>query len=260
MGRVRRGSEHRSREISVAPTCISGWLQLGENAYPVAKQPMAPKPNCRGLMEFPMTRTRTLIPVVLVLATLLIVPGASALDKCKAKTDSKDGTILISAADVDGTLKWGGTASGATNPFFNPACVTANTAKGCVLGDVGSEARITPPRQCTIYLADDTGNCSVFLKGCTPTAQGFITAPSTGSVLCPASSTCSGQIVEECPGNSAAASIVRCEPQLPAGVNVVSTDPVFGATVACDVTLNNTNGSPVQVDVNIEALCIPAAD
>jgi len=211
-------------------------------------------------MEFPMTRTRTLAPIIVVLATLLIVPGASALDKCKAKTDSKNGTILVSAADVHGTLKWGGTASGATNPFFDPACVAAGVAKGCLLGDVGSEARITPPRQCTIHLADDTGNCSVFLKGCTPTAQGFITAPSTGSVLCPASSICSGQIVEDCPGNSAAASIVRCEPRVQAGVNVVSTDPVFGGTIACDVTLDNTNGSPVQVDVDIEALCIPAAD
>ncbi|HXC49285.1 MAG TPA: hypothetical protein VN634_00240 [Candidatus Limnocylindrales bacterium] len=207
-----------------------------------------------------MTRTHMLVPIAVVLAALLIVPGASALDKCKAKTDSKDGTILVSAASVDGTLKWGGSASGATNAFFNPTCVAAGVAKGCVLGDVGSEARITPPRQCTIYLADDTGSCSVFLKGCTPTAQGFITAPSTGSVLCPASSICSGQIVEDCPGNSAAASIVRCEPQLQPGVNVVSTDPVFGATVACDVTLNNTNASPVLVNVDIEALCIPAAD
>jgi hypothetical protein len=211
-------------------------------------------------MEVPMTRTRTLFPIIAVLATLLMVPGASALDKCKAKTDSKDGTILISAVDVDGTLKWGGTASGATTPFFNPACVAAGVAKGCLLGDVGSEARITPPRQCTIYLVDDTGSCSVFVKGCTPTAQGFITAPSTGSVLCPASSICSGQIVEDCPGNSAAVSIARCEPQLQAGVNVVSTDPVFGATIACDVTLDNTNANPVQVDVDIEALCIPAAN
>jgi hypothetical protein len=207
-----------------------------------------------------MTCIRKLVPITVALGALLIVSSASALDKCKAKTDSKNGTILVSAADVVGTLKWGGTASGATNPFFNPACVAVGVAKGCVLGDVGSEARITPPRQCTIYLADDTGSCSVFLKGCTPTAQGFLTAPSTGSVLCPASSICSGQIVEDCPGNSVAASIVRCEPELQAGVNVISTDPVFGATIACDVTLDNTNGSPVQVDVDIEALCIPAAD
>lgn len=207
-----------------------------------------------------MTSTRTLVPVAVVLATLLIVPGASALEKCKVKTDPKNGTLLVSAAGVDGTLKWGGSASGATNPFFNPSCVTAGVAKGCVLGDVGSEARITPPRQCTLHLADDSGSCSVFVKGCTPTAQGFVTAPSTGSVLCPASSICSGQIVEDCPGNSVAVSIVRCEPQTQAGVSVVSTDPVFGATVACDVTLNNTNGSPVQVDVDIEALCIPAVD
>ena len=66
--------------------------------------------------------------------------------------------------------------------------------------------------------------------------------------------------MEDCPGNSLAMSIARCEPRFEAGVTVVSTDPVFGATVACDVTLNNTNGSPVQVDVDIEALCIPATD
>lgn len=207
-----------------------------------------------------MTRTRTTVFITVFLSALSNVPAASALDKCKAKTNSKDGTILISAADVDGTLKWGGTASGATNSFFNPSCVAAGVAKGCLLGDVGTEARITPPRQCTIYLADDSGSCSVFLKGCTPTAQGFLTAPSTGSILCAASSICSGQIVADCPGNSAPASIARCEPQLPAGVNLVSSDPVFGMTVACDVTLDNTNGSPVAVDVKIEALCIPAAD
>ncbi len=207
-----------------------------------------------------MTHTRTLAITAVTVATLLNVPGAFALDKCKAKTDSKNGTILVSAADVDGTLKWGATASGATNTFFDSACVSAGVAKGCVLGDVGSEARITPPRLCTIYLADDSGSCSVFLKGCTPTAQGFLTAASTGSILCPASSTCSGQIVEDCPGNSVPASILRCEPQPEPGVTVVSTDPVFGATVACDVSLNNTNGTPVSVDVDIEALCIPALD
>ena len=57
-----------------------------------------------------------------------------------------------------------------------------------------------------------------------------------------------------------AVSIVHCEPQVPAGVTVVSTDPVFAPNVACDVSLNNTNGAPAVVDVDIEALCVPAID
>jgi hypothetical protein len=204
--------------------------------------------------------TRTLALIATILAGLSLADSAAALDKCKAKTDPKDGTIVVSAAGVSGTLKWGGSVAGATNAFFNPGCVAAGVAKGCVLGDVGTEARITPPRQCRIHLADDTATCSVFLKHCTPTAQGFITAASSDSFICPASSICSHQTPASCPGNSLPASMVRCTPQPQAGVDEISSDPIFEPTIACDVTVENTNGSPVEVFVDVEALCIPAAE
>lgn len=203
---------------------------------------------------------RQLAFVAVILGGLSLADSAAALDKCKAKTNPKDGTIVVSAADISGTLKWGGSVSAATNDFFNPACVAAGVAKGCVLGDVGTEARITPPRQCTIYLADDAATCSVFLRGCTPTAQGFITAASSESFFCPASSICSNQFAASCPGNSAPASMLRCTPEPQAGVDEISSDPIFGETIACEVTVENTNGNAVEVIVDVEVLCIPAAE
>lgn len=86
----------------------------------------------------------------------------------KAKINSKDGTILVSASKVTGTLKWGESAGAVSRSFFDPACMTGGKAKHCVFGNVGTAARITPPAHCTIFLADDTSTCSVFLKNCTP--------------------------------------------------------------------------------------------
>jgi len=111
-------------------------------------------------------------PIRMALAVIGVVAlfagSASAVTTCKAKTDAKDGTILVSASKITGTLKWGGSAGSVSRSFFDPACASGGKAKNCVFGDVGTTARITPPAHCTIFLADDTTTCSVFLKNCTP--------------------------------------------------------------------------------------------
>jgi hypothetical protein len=108
------------------------------------------------------------------------VPQATAVEKCKVKVTKADGTINVAAKAVVGTLLWGTAAGSETNAFFNAAtCVIDGKAKACTLGDVGTEARITPPPLCTLFLADDVGICSVFLQGCTPGARGDLPALQT---------------------------------------------------------------------------------
>lgn len=106
------------------------------------------------------------------LATALLALGSSAmpahaLDKCKAKINSKDGAIHVSAKGVSGTLKWGNAAGQENNALANAAtCIDNGTASKCELG-TGAQ-RITPPELCTVFLADGFGTCAAFLKGCTP--------------------------------------------------------------------------------------------
>lgn len=106
------------------------------------------------------------------LATALLVLGgsaapAAALDKCKAKINSKDGAIQVSAKGVSGTLQWGNAAGQEDKALANAAtCIAAGTASKCELG-AGAQ-RITPPELCTVFLADDFGSCSAFIKNCTP--------------------------------------------------------------------------------------------
>lgn len=100
-------------------------------------------------------------------ATALWAGAASALDSCKAKVNAKDGTILVGAKGVSGTLLWGNTAGTETNAFADPGCVAGGTASKCTLG-IGPVA-ITPPELCTVYLKDGAaGTCSAFIKKCTP--------------------------------------------------------------------------------------------
>jgi hypothetical protein len=101
---------------------------------------------------------------------LLHCPGAaSALDKCSAKINTTDGTILVGAKSVSGSLLWGNTAGTETNAFADPGCVVGDTASKCRLG-TGAVA-ITPPPLCTLYLKDGSGTCSTFIKKCTPGAR-----------------------------------------------------------------------------------------
>ena len=69
---------------------------------------------------------------------------ADAVSKYSAKTQASDGTIEVTATNVSGNLGWGGE------------------------GDIRSSQRITPPRNCSIFLADPVSTCEIYLKGCTP--------------------------------------------------------------------------------------------
>jgi hypothetical protein len=107
----------------------------------------------------------------LLAAIVLLGPSPSrAVDGCKAKLFKKDGTIRVSATGVNGTLLWGDAAGFETNPFDNGAtCVSSGTATNCVFGAPGTPERITPPKLCTVYLADDSAiGCAAYIKDCTP--------------------------------------------------------------------------------------------
>ena len=110
--------------------------------------------------------------LVLTIATTLLALSlsaapSSALDKCKAKINAKDGAIQISAKGVSGTLKWGNAVGQENNALVNAAtCVANGAASKCELG-AGAQ-RITPPELCTVFLADGFGSCAAFIKSCTP--------------------------------------------------------------------------------------------
>jgi hypothetical protein len=104
-----------------------------------------------------------------VVAVLANASASHALSRCKVKVSKRDGTISVSASDVTGPLQWGDTEGTMSNAFFNIAsCVLDGTAKGCVLGDVDTAARIMPPPMCKLYVTDGTGDCSVYIAGCVP--------------------------------------------------------------------------------------------
>ena len=126
-------------------------------------------------MQNETTRGGTRIGIVasafaFLIATALLPEMSSALDQCKVKVVKGDGTVLVSATGVNGTLKWGGKPGQATNALANAdVCLRESRATNCELGPPGTKERITPPELCTIHLLDDSGReCAAFIKGCTP--------------------------------------------------------------------------------------------
>jgi hypothetical protein len=113
-------------------------------------------------------RASTILNAFVFVVAIAVAPTAHAIDKCKVKIDSKTGVISVSATGVSGTLLWGSAAGSENQAFFNPACVTGDTAKGCQLADPATLASKTPPVGCTIYLDDAGSPCSVWIKGCSP--------------------------------------------------------------------------------------------
>ncbi len=116
-----------------------------------------------------MRQKNTVVGVLAVMAALVWAPAAGALGKCGAKINAKDGTILVSAKGVSGTLRWGWTTSTQIQPFFNAGtCVSGGSAKKCTQGSAGTLLAITPPPDCTLHMEDGAGTCTAFLKKCTP--------------------------------------------------------------------------------------------
>jgi hypothetical protein len=87
------------------------------------------------------------------------------------RVDRRDGTIRVTAHHVGGALRWGATLGQENATFFNEAtCVNGAKARRCVLGDVGTPERVTPPASCIVFLADGgAASCAAYVGGCRPT-------------------------------------------------------------------------------------------
>ena len=123
-----------------------------------------------------MRHKRTMVGVVAVMSALFWAPQAGALDTCKAKIRGTDGTILISAKNVVGTLQWGWTSGTESNAFF-ALCENGSTAKNCTQGTPGSLLATTAPPECQIHLADDSGSCTAYVKKCQPGKRPLVEFP-----------------------------------------------------------------------------------
>jgi hypothetical protein len=124
-------------------------------------------------MRLTMSKVRgAIISLTISLVFGAVTPGF-ALDKCKATIKGGDGTIEVSANNVQGSLQWGDSPGQETNSFFNlGSCVAGGAAKKCIFGDVGTLARITPPPGCTVFLSDGVSpTCSAYIQRCTPGAR-----------------------------------------------------------------------------------------
>jgi len=125
-----------------------------------------------------MRQKRAVVAVLVGIIALLCAPEAQALRKCRAKINAREGTILVSAKAVMGTLLWGWSATTQTNAFFNAAaCVRRGTARKCTLGDAGTLLAITPPPDCTLHLKDNDQTCTAFLKKCMPGKRPVVEFP-----------------------------------------------------------------------------------
>ena len=95
---------------------------------------------------------------------------ASAVKNCKVKIEKHDGTLLVSARSIDGTLSWGYVDDNVTGRFANEgACLSRHHADACELGAVGDARRNSLPPDCVLYLADASKkSCAVGFKSCSP--------------------------------------------------------------------------------------------
>jgi len=107
------------------------------------------------------------------LAASFSAAPAAAVDRCKVKVNKKNGDLVVSASNIQGTLTWGFTADAALGFFENDGeCVSNGRAKNCVLGAEGTPERITPPPLCKLHLEDDSQEtCAAYVPGCVPGAR-----------------------------------------------------------------------------------------
>lgn len=109
--------------------------------------------------------------LILLAGLALPLRPAAAADRCSVKVDSRDGTVLVGASHVSGTLRWGTTlGQELTAVDAATTCTTpAGHATRCALAGIGNPARTTVPGGCTIFLADDgPSRCAAYVTGCRP--------------------------------------------------------------------------------------------
>lgn len=128
--------------------------------------------------------TRQLSSIAIVAAFLglnaaTIPSNADAVEGCRVKVNTRDGTLLVSAKSVGPNPRWGFAPTTLTERFANEAsCVFGSVASKCELGDPGTAARITPPDLCTLYVTDDSATvCGAYIKGCVPGVRDAIQGP-----------------------------------------------------------------------------------
>jgi len=113
--------------------------------------------------------------------------SAHAIDTCKVKVDKKTGVLNVDAKGVAGPLLWGTKPGSETSSFFNAGtCVSGANAKKCQLANPATLAAKTPPRGCTLYLADGVQACSAWISGCSPAPRdgaGFLVKDTTGATV-----------------------------------------------------------------------------
>jgi len=119
-------------------------------------------------------RSRILWPRILcvVLAgtglALAAAPPVLALGRCEV-AEKKDGTLLVSAKKITGTLRYGTSPDAVEGRFANASdCIADGQATKCVLGEKGSLERTTHPPLCKLFLEDDEDSCTAKVAGCTP--------------------------------------------------------------------------------------------
>ncbi|HZR82229.1 MAG TPA: hypothetical protein VFD92_14135 [Candidatus Binatia bacterium] len=121
------------------------------------------------------SRERSPLAISLLAAAAVAAIAASAparaADHCSVRVDRRDGTLLLTAAHVTGTLRWGTTLGQESTPVFDAATCTTPTGRAvrCTLGDVGTPERTTVPDGCTVFLADDgPTRCAAYVAKCRP--------------------------------------------------------------------------------------------
>ncbi len=104
---------------------------------------------------------------------LLVLPTSSAaVEHCRIRIDHADGSLLVNAKNVTGTLRWGARLGDEVTPVFNAAeCITAaGKASRCLLAAGGSPEATTAPDGCVIHLRDNGSTaCAAEVRGCAVT-------------------------------------------------------------------------------------------
>lgn len=130
------------------------------------------------------TDTRIVVRMVVILLGAVLIPSASALERCSVRASKRDGTLLVDARSIVGQLRWGYDADRVTRPVFNPAeCVAGARARKCVLGAVGTSERISASPDCGIHLRDDATSCFARVRGCVSPVGGVDTPDSMFAMM-----------------------------------------------------------------------------
>ncbi len=201
-----------------------------------------------------ITSPRNLL-VAAALLTCTATPS-EAVERCGAFINPFSGNIEVYAKGVDAeTFRWGHREGEEVNEFHKLSCVKYRSARRCKLAKPHTLEARTPPADCTLHVADSTGRCSTWVRGCIPGVRELPDFPEppepgsepggdpvVGSLVCDDHSTqlfvSSGMTADldvVCPGPGQVVSGRAAPPN--DRWNVDASEPVDGPTWRC--TVNN---------------------